>query len=78
MASTVLQFGARPSSSLPHVIASFAHPIHLDAALFETDLYANIEDGSECQEISMVAPMLGAPSFERPVRDQTSKLEPSV
>ena len=39
VASTVLQFGAERSDSLPAVVASFAHPIHVDPALFESDLY---------------------------------------
>lgn len=81
MTATMLQFGAKPSNSLPAVIASFAHPIHVDAALLETDLDAIFEDASECnEEVSMVAPapILGTSSSERPVRDQASKLEPCV
>ncbi|PIL32850.1 hypothetical protein GSI_04967 [Ganoderma sinense ZZ0214-1] len=52
VASTVLQFGAQPSNNLPSAIASFAHPVHVDDSLFETDSDAIVgsEDGSEWPE----------------------------
>ena len=38
--SSVLQFGAQPSDSLPGFIASFAHPVHLDS---ESDVFSEMD-----------------------------------
>ena len=62
MASTVLQFGAQPSHSLPALIGSFAHPVHVDESLFETDSDPVVENGSEGQEIVAIQPTLGVGS----------------
>lgn len=52
----VLQFAAQPSSSLPASIATFAHPVHLDSALCETDGDVMGADGSEWREVDEVTP----------------------
>lgn len=54
MASTVLEFGAQPSDSLPALIASFAHPIHVDSELLEIDEDPIANHGPE-REIDTVA-----------------------
>ena len=51
MASTVLEFAAQPSDSLPTLIASFAHPVHVDSDLFERDPDVIANSGSEAEEI---------------------------
>ena len=55
----MLQFGAHPSDSLPVLISSFANPVHLDGALFETYNDSIVEDdGVELREVSdTVAPI---------------------
>ncbi|PIL32832.1 hypothetical protein GSI_04949 [Ganoderma sinense ZZ0214-1] len=60
MAMTMLQFGAQPSESLPSFIASFAHPVHVETALFEseTDSDTPVDDGCEWREMDVVAPTL--------------------
>ena len=50
MASTVLQFGAQPSYSLPALIASFANPVHVDSK-WDSELDAIIGDGLEGREL---------------------------
>ncbi len=57
MASTVLEFGAQPSDSLPALISSFAHPVHVDESLFEMDPDYIAEDGPEGREIDVDAPV---------------------
>ncbi|KAI1783113.1 hypothetical protein LXA43DRAFT_1067939 [Ganoderma leucocontextum] len=74
----VLQFAAQPSDTLPSFIASFAHPVHVDSALSETDPAEIFDDGSEWGEIDVVAPTLEAPSSQRRTSDQPSNLEHSV
>lgn len=83
MASTVLQFGAQPSDSLPSFIASFAHPVHSIemAALSEKDADAPVDDGPEWREMEVVAPILETPSCSSTAPagpDEPSKLEHSV
>ncbi|KAI1786608.1 hypothetical protein LXA43DRAFT_48708 [Ganoderma leucocontextum] len=59
---TVLQFGARPSESLPSFIASFAHPVHVDWSLSETDSDGlGDDDGLEWREMDKVATTLSCP-----------------
>lgn len=43
-ASTVLEFAARSSDTLPPFIASFAHPIHVDSGLSEVDSNISTDD----------------------------------
>ncbi|KAI1786612.1 hypothetical protein LXA43DRAFT_48941, partial [Ganoderma leucocontextum] len=52
----VLRFAAQPSDSLPSFIASFAHPVHVDSALSETDSDEIVDDGSEWREMDVVVP----------------------
>ncbi len=53
--TSMLEFGAQPSTSLPSFIASFAHPVHVDSeALSEVDPEI-VVDGSECLEMDVVA-----------------------
>ncbi|KAI1782329.1 hypothetical protein LXA43DRAFT_1187693 [Ganoderma leucocontextum] len=75
-ASTVLQFGARPSDSLPAFIASFAYPVHVDSALSQTDPDAIVDDGSEWREMDVVAPARTTPSYQStsPAPNQASNL----
>ena len=47
MASTVLEFSARPNDSLPALIASFAHPVHVDSELFDADSDSVANNGSQ-------------------------------
>lgn len=81
VASTVLQFGAQPSDSLPAAISSFAHPIHIDESLFDVDPDATFEDGYELQDartLDVVAPVHETPSSQSPPdRDQTLASEAS-
>ncbi|PIL32819.1 hypothetical protein GSI_04936 [Ganoderma sinense ZZ0214-1] len=61
-ASTVLQFAAQPSDTLPSFIASFAHPIHVDSILSDADsdaTFASESDGSEWREMDGIAPNRG-------------------
>ena len=62
--STMLQFAAQPSSSLSAVIASFAHPVHVDVDSFlhPEDSDGIVESGSECREIDVAVGALEAPS----------------
>ncbi|KAI1786647.1 hypothetical protein LXA43DRAFT_1099039 [Ganoderma leucocontextum] len=60
-ASTVLEFAAQPSESLPAFIASFAHPVHVDSAghseaLSEVDCESDavVDDGPEGREMDVV------------------------
>ncbi|KAM5545101.1 hypothetical protein V8D89_001212 [Ganoderma adspersum] len=72
--STVIRFGAQPSESLPPFIASFAHPVHVDWSLSESDLDFDGEtdaggvgedDGrSEWREMDVVAAALETPSCQ--------------
>ena len=50
-ASTVLQFAAQPSASLPTFIASFAQPVHVDSSLSGGDS----DDEYEWQEMGVVS-----------------------
>ncbi|KAM5545111.1 hypothetical protein V8D89_001222 [Ganoderma adspersum] len=69
MASTLLEFGARPSNSLPPLIASFAHPVHVDESLFEIDPDQIVNDGSEVQDgEDKAGPTLQTPSSHSPTR----------
>ena len=65
-ASAVLEFGAQPSDSLPSFIASFAHPVHVDPILSETDNEAVVEGADEPER----QPLAKTPS------DQGSRLAP--
>ncbi|PIL32848.1 hypothetical protein GSI_04965 [Ganoderma sinense ZZ0214-1] len=57
MASTVLQFSAQPSESLPDLIVSFAHPVLVDSDQFKQGPDSAIVDNqSERREIGTVAP----------------------
>ena len=51
-ASTVLQFAAQHTGSLPPFIASFTQPVHVDLSLPGAEL----DDGYEWQEMDAVAP----------------------
>ncbi|KAI1784504.1 hypothetical protein LXA43DRAFT_1066686 [Ganoderma leucocontextum] len=73
-ATDMLQFTARRSDSLPGFITSFAHPVHVDPSLFETDAGAIVDDGSEWREMDVVSPTLETPFSSSP----TSDLEHSV
>ncbi|KAM5545062.1 hypothetical protein V8D89_001173 [Ganoderma adspersum] len=44
-----LDFGAQPCETLPPFIASFAHPVHVDSALPDTDTDEDLADGSESE-----------------------------
>ncbi|PIL32835.1 hypothetical protein GSI_04952 [Ganoderma sinense ZZ0214-1] len=57
-ASTLLQFGAQPSESLPAFITSFAHPVHVDWSLSEAEADAIVDDGSESREMDAMATRL--------------------
>ena len=60
MASTVLQFGAEPSDTLPSFIASFAHPVHVDKEISEDDSDpSSLGDDSEWREMGVVASASG-------------------
>ncbi|KAI1784502.1 hypothetical protein LXA43DRAFT_210190 [Ganoderma leucocontextum] len=77
-ASTVLRFAAQPSDSLPSFIASFAHPVHVDSSLSETDPDEIVDDGSEWREMEeLKAPTrtTRTPSCQSPAADQPSDLE---
>ena len=56
VASTVLEFGAQPSDSLPAFIASFAYPIHIDYDPLEAHLEAIVNNGTEGQGTDMFPP----------------------
>ena len=75
MESTVLQFGAQPSDSLPPILSTFAQPIHVDEFLSETNLAAEV-DGSREEETE--APDPERPLSEGPAHDQTSGFEAPV
>ncbi len=64
-ASTVLRFGAQPSESLP---AFFAHPVHVDWSLSETEPDAIADDRSEWRDLD-VATMLEMPLYSDPTPD---------
>ena len=55
MASTVLQFGAQPSYSLPAMIASFANPVHVDPDK-GLDIDAIFDNRIEVQEPDATVP----------------------
>ena len=55
-ASTVLQFAAHPSDSLPASIASFAHPIHLGSDPSEVEQDEIINNGAEGRNIDVDEP----------------------
>ena len=57
-ASTVLQFGAHPSDSLPASIASFAHPVSIGAGPSEPEVGADeiVDNVSEEREVDMETP----------------------
>ncbi|KAI1782262.1 hypothetical protein LXA43DRAFT_1104450 [Ganoderma leucocontextum] len=76
----VLQFAAQPSDCLPASIASFAHPVHVDSALSdsETDPDAIDDNGAEWQEMDMAAPTRTTAASQSPAREQPSELEHSV
>ena len=61
-ASTVLQFAAQPSASLPTFIASFAQPVHVDSSLSGGDS----DDEYEWREMDVVpsGPAPETPSYE--------------
>ena len=65
--STVLQFGAQPSTSLPSIIASFAHPIHVDPSLLEDiiDEECGEYEGLKQREMDMEVIIVDAPSIYR-------------
>ena len=69
MASTVLEFAAQPSDSLPAAIASFAHPVHVDGVLFGTEPFAIVEGDAECPELGVVVPALEGPSHQNPASE---------
>ncbi|KAM5545083.1 hypothetical protein V8D89_001194 [Ganoderma adspersum] len=73
MASTGLQFGAQPSESLPAFIASFAHPVHVDWSLSETEPGTIVNNGSEQREMDAMATESEAP----PRSDSTPEGEPA-
>lgn len=54
-ASTVLQFGAQPSDSLPATIASFAHPIYLGSHTSDVDTHTMADNVSEGQKTNVGA-----------------------
>ncbi|KAI1784391.1 hypothetical protein LXA43DRAFT_1101431 [Ganoderma leucocontextum] len=78
----VLQFAAQPSDSLPASIASFAHPVHVDSALFDSEMDPDAinDNGAEWQEMDVVAPTRTTASSqpESPAPEQPSELEHSV
>ena len=65
--STVLQFGAQPSTSLPSIIASFAHPIHVDPSLLEDIIDGEFREneGLKRQEMDVEVIIVDAPSIYR-------------
>ena len=79
MASAMLEFAARPSDSLPASIASFAHPIHVDASGLETDFDADVDHAEPLRhERVVVAPNRRTSSSENLAWDPASSLELSV
>ena len=73
MESRVLNFAARPSDSLTSFITSFAHPVHIDPALFETDMDGTMGDASERRDSDETAPFSETESsYQSPVYDRTS------
>ncbi|KAM5543380.1 hypothetical protein V8D89_002965 [Ganoderma adspersum] len=73
MASTGLQFGVQPSELLPAFIVSFAHPVHVDWSLSETEPGTIVNNGSERQEMDVMATESEAP----PRSDSTPEGEPA-
>ena len=70
MASTVLEFAAQPSDSLPALIASFAHPVYVDSdVLFEPDLDVIATRKSEVEEIGAVVAAPEVPSRPSPTSE---------
>ena len=63
MASTVLEFAAQPSNSLPTLISSFSHPVHVDESLFEMDPEQAADTGPQGRETDVVAPAPEGPSY---------------
>lgn len=78
MMSTVLRFGAQPSDGLPSFIASFAYPVHVESALSESDSDALVDDGSEWQEMDVVAQTPKSLSHQSPKPNRPVKLDRSV
>lgn len=79
MASTVLQFGAQPSATLPAFIASFAHPVHLDWSPSESK--PNVDDGPEAREVDGMATtldILSHPDSTLRLESQPAKMEHSA
>lgn len=51
MASMMLQFNEQPSHSLPTLVSSFSHPVHVDDLVFGENPGAICRDGSKWEEI---------------------------
>lgn len=83
MASTVLEFRAHPSESLPPFIASFANPVHVESALSEM-IEAMVEEtdveSERCAiDAAAVTPTSDIPSeHSLPVPGQPPTLEYST
>ena len=73
--STVLEFAAQHSDSLPASIASFANPVHIDSSLSSTADTDEIEQ----QELHALEPIWMTSSqgttTQAPASDQPSRLE---
>ncbi|PIL32838.1 hypothetical protein GSI_04955 [Ganoderma sinense ZZ0214-1] len=54
-ASTMLQFAAPASDTLPAFIASFAHPVYVDSSFADHDALVDDDDRSEWREMDAVA-----------------------
>ena len=73
-ASAVLEFRSQHSDSLPALIASFAHPVHVNTDLYEMDPDKIVDVGLEGQGMDLFsAPGPGSQSHPSPTAEPTTQ-----